>query len=101
MNELKIRNIDHLVIVAGIVDQIGLVEIVNGEIGENAQEKISAGIVVKAMILNGLGFLSAPLYLFSPHSARSKELLNNFKILKSRIPQVNSRNGIIHLYYMD
>jgi hypothetical protein len=65
MNELKIRNIDHLGIVAGIVDQIGLVEIVNAEIGENSQEKISAGIVVKAMILNGLGFVSAPLYLFS------------------------------------
>ena len=65
MNELKIRNIDHLGIIAGIVDQIGLVEIVNAEIGENSQEKISAGIVVKAMILNGLGFVSAPLYLFS------------------------------------
>jgi len=65
MNQLKIRNIDHLGIIAGIIDQIGLVEIVNEEIGENSQEKISAGIVVKAMILNGLGFVSAPLYLFS------------------------------------
>ena len=65
MNQLKIRNIDHLGIIAGIIDQIGLVEIVNKEIGENSQEKISAGIVVKAMILNGLGFVSAPLYLFS------------------------------------
>jgi transposase len=65
MDKLKIRNIDHLGIIAGIVDQIGLVEIVNEEIGENSQEKISAGIVVKAMILNGLGFVSAPLYLFS------------------------------------
>ena len=42
-----------------------MVEIINEEIGENSQEKISAGIVVKAMILNGLGFVSAPLYLFS------------------------------------
>ena len=41
MNELKIRNIDHLGIVAGIVDQIGLVEIVNIEIGENSQEKMA------------------------------------------------------------
>ena len=44
MNELKIRNIDHLGVIAGIVDQIGLVEIVNAEIGENSQQKISAGI---------------------------------------------------------
>ena len=51
MNELKIRNIDHLGIIAGIVEQIGLVEIVNAEIGENSQEKISAGIVVKAIAL--------------------------------------------------
>jgi hypothetical protein len=42
---------------------MGLVEIINQEIGENSQEKISAGIVVKAMILNGLGFVNAPLYL--------------------------------------
>ncbi len=64
MNERTIRNIDYLGIIAGIVDQIGLVEIVNAEIGKNSQEKISAGIVVKAMILNGLGFVSTPLYLF-------------------------------------
>ena len=42
MDKLKIRNIDHLGIIAGIVDQIGLVEIINQEIGENSQEKISA-----------------------------------------------------------
>ena len=65
MDALKIRNIDHLGIITRIVEQIGLVEIVNAEIGENSQEKISAGIVVKAMILNGLGFVNAPLYLFS------------------------------------
>ena len=51
MNELKIRNIDHLGIITGIVEQIGLVEIVNAEIGENSQEKISAGIVVKEIAL--------------------------------------------------
>jgi len=65
MNELKIQDIDHLGIVAGIIDEIGLVEIVNEEIGENEQEKVSAGLVVKAMLLNGLGFVTAPLYLFS------------------------------------
>jgi len=65
MSELKIQDIDHLGIVAGIIDEIGLVEIVNEEIGENEQEKVSAGLVVKAMLLNGLGFVTAPLYLFS------------------------------------
>lgn len=62
---MQVKDIDHLGIVAGIIDQIGLVEIVNQELGNHPQEKASAGIVLKAMIMNGLGFVSAPLYLFS------------------------------------
>jgi transposase len=65
LKEIEIQNIDHLGIVAGIIDAIGLVEIVNELLGEDVAEKISAGHVVKAMILNGLGFVSAPLYMFS------------------------------------
>lgn len=62
--EIKIQNIDHLGIVAGIIDAIGLVEIINDLIGEEKGEKVSPGHVVKAMILNGLGFVSKPLYMF-------------------------------------
>ena len=54
-----------LCIVAGLVDEIGIVEIVNHALGINSLEQISKGQVVKAMILNGLGFVSRPLYLFS------------------------------------
>ena len=64
-NEIQVQDIDHLGIVAGIVDEIGLVEQVNELLGRHPQEVISLGQVLKAMILNGLGFLSAPLYLFS------------------------------------
>lgn len=46
------------------MDEIGLVEVVNELVGEDPREAVSAGVVVKAMILNGLGFVSAPLYLF-------------------------------------
>ncbi|OKH41624.1 IS4 family transposase [Scytonema sp. HK-05] len=62
--EMEIQNIDHLGIVAGIIDAIGLVEIINELIGEEKGEKVSPGRVVKAMILNGLGFVSKPLYMF-------------------------------------
>lgn len=62
--EMKIQNIDHLGIVAGIIDAIGLVEIINELIVEEKGEKVSPGHVVKAMILNGLGFVSKPLYMF-------------------------------------
>ena len=43
---------------------MGLVEQINRELGTHSQEIISAGVAVKAMILNGLGLVSAPLYLF-------------------------------------
>nr|WP_044290864.1 DUF4277 domain-containing protein [Rivularia sp. PCC 7116] len=53
MKDVEIKNIDHLGIVAGIIDSIGLVEIINESIGVNENEKVNAGQVVKAMILNG------------------------------------------------
>ena len=61
---LVIENLDHLGIIAGIVDDLGVVEVVNEHLGTDERETISAGVAVKAMILNGLGFASAPLYLF-------------------------------------
>ena len=64
IKDIEIKNIDHLGIVAGMVDAIGLVEIINNLLGSEAAEKVSAGQVVKAMILNGLGMVSKPLYMF-------------------------------------
>jgi transposase len=63
-SQIKVQDLDHLGIVAGIVDEMGLVEEINQQLGTHPQEIISAGQIVKAMIINGLGFVSAPLYLF-------------------------------------
>jgi len=54
----------HLGIVAGLIDEIGLVEQINELVVEQKGEKVSPGHAVKAMILNGLGLFSSPLYLF-------------------------------------
>ena len=62
--EIQVKNLDHLGIVAGIVDELGIVEIINELNGIQPGEIVSAGVVVKAIILNGLGFVSRPLYLF-------------------------------------
>ena len=62
---MQVMNLDHLGIVAGIIDDLGIVEQINAKIGRSSREKVSAGVMVKAMILNGLGFVSAPLYMFS------------------------------------
>ena len=61
---MKVEDLDHLGIIAGIIDQMGLIEGVNGCLGTHPQQIVSPGLGVKAMILNGLGFVSAPLYLY-------------------------------------
>ena len=63
--DIKVKNLDHLGLVAGTIDSLGLVEVINNLVGEQPGEIVSLGQVVKAMILNGLGLVSAPLYLFS------------------------------------
>ena len=67
MNQLtnvKIKTINHLGIVAGIIDKIGIVDIINKQLGIDKQEIVNSGEIVKAILLNGLGFVSQPLYLF-------------------------------------
>ncbi len=57
LETIEIKNIDHLGIVAGIIDEIGIVEIINEKVGIDSREKITSGQVVKGMILNGLGMV--------------------------------------------
>ena len=57
-------------IVAGLIDEIGIVEIINSKLGIDSPEKIASGILVKAILINGLGFVSIPLYLFSFFAAK-------------------------------
>ena len=61
---MQISNLDHLGLVAGIIDELGLVELTDEKIPSHPQHHVSAGQVLKAMLLNCLGFVSAPLYLF-------------------------------------
>ena len=64
LENLEIKTINHLGIIAGIIDEIGIVEIINEQLGTHPEEIVSPGIMIKATILNGLGFVSQPLYLF-------------------------------------
>ena len=63
-SQIKVQDIYHLGIVAEIIDETSLVDLFNQLLGTHPQEIISAGQVIKAIIINGLGFISAPLYLF-------------------------------------
>ena len=64
VSNIRVQDLDHSGIIAGICDEMGLAQQINKRLGTHPQEIISPGQVVKAMILNGLGFVSAPLYLF-------------------------------------
>ena len=58
------RNLDHLGLVAGMVDELGIVELIDIVIPQDHQQRhVSVGTCVKAMILNGLGFINRALYL--------------------------------------
>jgi hypothetical protein len=41
IKDAKIKNIDHLGIVAGLIDEIGIVEIINSKLGIDPREKIA------------------------------------------------------------
>ena len=62
---IEVSNLDHLGLVAGIIDEIGIEQKINQLLGEELSEKITGGQAVKGMLLNGLGLVSSPLYLFS------------------------------------
>ena len=56
------ERIDHLGIVAGVCQEIGLIEEIDRQVGVSEQ-KVSCGQGVQAMVLNALGFSSRALYL--------------------------------------
>jgi transposase len=64
LKEVEVQTINHLGLIAGIIDEIGLEQLINEIVGLDNRELITAGQVVKAIILNGLGLISKPLYLF-------------------------------------
>jgi hypothetical protein len=57
---IQVANLDHLGLVAGMIDAIGIVEKINHLVGNSTWEKVSPGQAVKAMILErtGLGLCS-------------------------------------------
>jgi len=61
---LQIYDLGHLGLVASVLDRIQLVQTVDRLVGPRPGEKVSTGMALKAALLNALGFVAAPLYLF-------------------------------------
>ncbi len=60
--EYTTQRLDHLGIVAGICQEIGLAEQIDRIVGPT-ERQVSVGEAVQAMVLNALGFTARPLYL--------------------------------------
>ncbi len=63
MDSIQIERLDHHGLVAGIIDELKIVEMIDEQIEADDQEAVSTGEAVKAMIINGLGFSNRPLVL--------------------------------------
>ena len=50
-SEMKVENLDRLGLIAGLIDEIEIVQKINELIGEQPGEIVSPGLVVKAMII--------------------------------------------------
>ena len=66
--------LDHLGLVAGMFEELGITEVIDQATQQDPEMRIvTAGHAVKAMVLNGLGFLNQQLYLV-PHFFQNKPI---------------------------
>ncbi len=63
-DKIQVQTINYLGLIAGIIDEIGIEKIINDALEVDRRESAIPSQIVKAIILNGLGFISRPLYLF-------------------------------------
>ena len=66
--------LDHLGLVAGMFEELGIAEVIDRATKQDPEMRIvTAGHAVKAMVLNGLGFINQQLYLV-PHFFQNKPI---------------------------
>lgn len=63
MDAIDVKRLDHHGVVASVIDDLKLVDIIDERIPPEGQEHVTTGEAVKAMIQNGLGFANRPLML--------------------------------------
>ena len=75
LSDIEVQRLDHLGLVAGAIDTLKLVERIDKRlpICDSRDSHVTHGQRVKAMIINGLGYTSHPLYL-SPKFFEGKDL---------------------------
>ncbi len=91
MESVSVERLDHLGVVASVIKDLGLIEMIDARLLVHDQEEITAGEAVAGMILNGLGFSDRPLTLTPQffankpldllfHEGIRAEMFNRFKL---------------------
>ena len=94
MDVVTVERLDHLGIMAGVIKDVGIIEMIDARIVPDDQEDITTGEAVAGMMLNGLGFSDRPLSLTPQFFANqpvallcregvSAEHFNRFKLGRS------------------
>ena len=73
MEAVRVERLDHLGLIASVINDLGLVSLIDARLKPDDQEAITPGEAVKGMILNGMGFANRPLSL-SPQFFANKPL---------------------------
>jgi transposase len=63
MERVRIERLDHLGVIASVINDLGLVRLIDARLTPDDQEILTPGEAIKGMILNGLGFANRPLSL--------------------------------------
>jgi transposase len=63
MESVSVERLDHLGLVASVIKDLDIIEMIDARLGLHDQEEITAGEAVAGMVLNGLGFSDRPMTL--------------------------------------
>jgi transposase len=94
MESVSVERLDHLGVVAAVIKDLGIIEMINARVAPHDQEEITTGEAVAGMIINGLGFANRPLSLTPQFFANKPldlllrpgvraDLFNRFKLGRS------------------
>lgn len=62
--EIRTLSLDHLGLVSGIFDQLDIADLIDDRLPKKRNHNLEHSRLIKAMILNGLGYVGQRLYLF-------------------------------------
>jgi transposase len=91
MEKVHVERLDHLGVIASVINDLGLVDMINARLVPDPQEGLTPGEAVAGMILNGLGFAHRPwsltpqFFASTPldllwHDGVRAEMFNRFKL---------------------